>query len=358
MIKAAFYAPLKSPNSPVPSGDRAVARALRAAMANGGIATDLASELQTRDGFGDAKAQAQLVAQAEQEVHRLLKVGRDAGWAFWLTYHNYYKAPDLIGPEVSQALGIPYVLVEATRARKRLTGPWADFAARAERATDHAALVFYFTEHDEEALRTYGSPSQKLMHLRPFLPEHALPPETTRRDGLLSVGMFRKGDKLASYQLIADTLRLVKTPQWNLRIAGDGPERAQVQATMAPFGARVQLLGQQSASELEALYARASILFWPGVNEAFGMTYLEAQAAGLTVLAQDRPGVRDVLTPCAAYPVPESGAAAMAARLDMLLNSPKMVMKLGQSARRFVESRHLMTSAGRTLRAAIDEVLA
>ncbi len=50
MIKAAFYAPLKSPNSPVPSGDRAVARALRAAMTDGGIATDLASELQTRGG--------------------------------------------------------------------------------------------------------------------------------------------------------------------------------------------------------------------------------------------------------------------------------------------------------------------
>jgi hypothetical protein len=37
----------------------------------------------------------------------------------------YYKAPDWLGPRIAKALGIPYVLAEATHAPKRAGGPWA-----------------------------------------------------------------------------------------------------------------------------------------------------------------------------------------------------------------------------------------
>ena len=40
----------------------------------------------------------------------------------WLTYHSYYKAPDLIGPAVSKKLHIPYVIFQgiySTKVRKK-----------------------------------------------------------------------------------------------------------------------------------------------------------------------------------------------------------------------------------------------
>ncbi len=356
MIRAAFYAPMKSPNHPVASGDRAVARALLSALRAADISVDLASEVQIRDGAGDKQVQKELMRKAHREIKDLIPEGRARRWQVWITYHNYYKAPDLIGPSVCAALAIPYIQIESTRARKRLTGPWADFAGAAEAATDAAAVVFYFTLRDEEALVAYGPAEQRHIHLRPFLARDTLPDATTGQGFLLAVGMFRAGDKLASYELLADTLSQLSATDWHLEIAGDGPERARVETFMRSFGNKVRFLGALKETEMEKAYQRARILFWPGVNEAFGMTYLEAQATGLTVLAQDRPGVRDVLAPGAAYPSPENGSAALAARLDMLLCSPKMVMHLGQLARSYVGANHLMNRACETLGKTVREV--
>jgi len=357
VIKAAFYAPMKPPDHPVPSGDRAMARALLEALAAADVDTELASSVQLRDGEGSAARQAELAKIAQAEVARLLPIGRNKAWRLWITYHSYYKAPDLIGPAIARGLGIPYIQIEATRARKRLKGRWAAFAQAAEDATDDAAAVLYLTRQDEQALRSYRSTNQKLVHLRPFLARSDLPPMTTGTLAMLSVGMFRAGDKLASYQLIADTLGLVKTADWQLDIVGDGPERPAVEAMMAPFGDKVRFCGALDPADVGAAYGKAGLLFWPGVNEAFGMTYLEAQAAGLPVVAQDRPGVRDVLASGSAYPLPQTGAAGLAARIDLLLSTPKLTQHLSAAARNYVAQNHLLGAARDTLRHTIDEVL-
>ncbi|MEM9578643.1 MAG: glycosyltransferase family 4 protein [Pseudomonadota bacterium] len=357
MISAAFYAPMKSPNDPVPSGDRSMARALLQALAEAGLDTTLASELRSRDSKGNPARQAELMALAKLERERLVQQGRAAGWQLWISYHNYYKAPDLLGPATAAALGIPYVLIESTRARKRLDGPWARFARAAEAATDAAAIVFCLTEHDAEALHKYRPAGQVIAPLHPFLPVKALPPETTRESALLSVGMMRAGDKSASYGLIAETMAYVQKEAWHLMIAGDGPARAEVEQLMARFGTRVRFLGALSGKALQQAYGSAGLFFWPGVNEAFGMAYLEAQAAGLTVVAQDRPGVRDVLAPGASYPAVEQGPRALAARLDLLLASPKLTTCLGKAARAHVAKHHLLGPASARLKSVLSEVL-
>ena len=91
-MSIAFFAPLKAPSHAVPSGDRAVARALMAALEHSGYKIDLASELRIYDGIGDASVQTQLTQAADQEVHRLCAAPQAKTWTHWLTYHNYYKA--------------------------------------------------------------------------------------------------------------------------------------------------------------------------------------------------------------------------------------------------------------------------
>ena len=175
MMRLAFYAPLKPPDHPTPSGDRAMARGLMTALERTGAEVTLASTLRSRDGSGDAALQASLFAQAEEQIARLIPQGRRERWQAWVSYHNYYKAPDLIGPAVAAALGIPYLQVESTRARKRLAGPWADFAIAAESAADAAAVIFYVTARDAETLRRDAPTGQHLIHLRPFLCRDTLP---------------------------------------------------------------------------------------------------------------------------------------------------------------------------------------
>ena len=352
----AFYAPLKSPKHPVPSGDRAMARAILAALEYGGFAVSLVSELRIYDTSGDVGEQARLASAAKLEVARLLSDPAASLWRAWVTYHNYYKAPDLIGPAVCDALGIPYFQVESTRARKRLSGPWAEFAHAAEAASDAAHTIFYVTQRDAETLRRDAPDGQTLIHLPPFLARAAMPPESARTGPMLSVGMMRPGDKLASYRLIADTLaHLPQGLDWALEIAGDGPVRAEVADIMSSFGKRVTLLGALDAAPLEKAYARASLFFWPGVNEAFGLVYLEAQAAGLPVVTQDRPGVCDVVY--GRHPDPQEGPKAMAHQIAHLLSNDIERNQTGRAARNMVVSRHLIGAAAAKLKSVLGPVL-
>ncbi|MGR3760355.1 glycosyltransferase family 4 protein [Roseobacteraceae bacterium NS-SX3] len=351
--RVAFYAPMKSPRHPVPSGDREMARNLMAAIAAGGAQVDLVSELKTYDKHGDADLQAALHRQAAAEAGRLISGMPPVD--LWVTYHNYYKAPDLIGPAVGRARGIPYVQIESTRATSRLSGAWAGFARAAHEAADAAAAIFYLTANDLITLERERFGSQALVHLPPFLPLEELPAPSTLDGPMLTAGMMRPGDKLASYRIIADTLAHLDG-DWRLEIAGGGPARAEAEALMAPYGSRVAFLGELARADLSAAYRRASLFLWPGVNEAFGMVYLEAQAHGLPVVAQNRPGMRDVLAP-GCYPAPEDGPAALAAQAARLLGDAGERSRWGAAARAMIGARHLAPAATRRFWAAVRPLL-
>ncbi len=354
-MPVAFYAPMKPPGHPVPSGDRNMARAILAALSYAGADPVLASTLQTRDGRGDAARQRDLLQAAEAEVQRLIPVGSAAGWRAWVSYHNYYKAPDLIGPAVTKALGIPYLQIESTRARKRLQGPWAEFAQAAEDAADAADVIFYFTQHDAVALKHGASVLQRLIHLRPFIAQRPKPYAYAGKGPMLSVGMMRGGDKLASYQVIAETLAYLNGTDWHLDIAGDGPAQEQVETLMKPFGAQVKFLGACAPDQLQRAYENASLFFWPGVNEAFGMAYIEAQAAGLPIIAQDRPGVRDIL-PQGHYPSPDLGIAALADALQRNLDDPNTRLAASKASYANAIENHMLPAAAKTLALGLNAV--
>lgn len=351
MGRFAFYAPLKPPTHPTPSGDRQMARALMAALGD----VDLVSELRTYDGKGDAALQSSLQNHAEAEAKRL--IAQAPNWAAWITYHNYYKAPDILGPLVSRALNIPYIQIESTRSRKRLNGAWAKFSQLSEAAADQADLIFYFTDRDFEALDQLKPPHQTITKLHPFLPIKTLP-DAAPLDGktILTVAMLRAGDKQASYEIIANVLPRLTTSDWRLDIAGDGPAGDEIKARFAPFMHRVNFLGQLDQSSLTHAYHNAAALLWPGVNEAFGMVYLEAQAAGVPVVAQDRMGVRDVVQPDGLVPI-EQGAAGLAKALDDVLSSQTRAQIRAATARAFISQNHLLGSASQTLLNGIESCL-
>ncbi|WGI22243.1 glycosyltransferase [Amylibacter sp. IMCC11727] len=342
----AFYAPLKSPRHETPSGDRTIARGVMNALSAIGT-VDLVSELRSRDGAGDAAVQANLIEQANGEVERLINIG---GWDAWVTYHNYYKAPDLIGPAVCAALNIPYHVIEASRASKRLNGPWAAFAQRAEAACDAARVIYYFTQHDHFALNRDKPAEQSLLHLKPFLDQDDLPDPTVGKaaKALLAVGMFRHGDKLQSYTNLAAALHHVTTPDWTLAIVGDGTAEDAVRALFAPFGNKVSFLGKLPAEGVAQQMQKANVFVWPGVNEAFGMVYLEAQANGIPVVAEDRPGVRDVVGSASTL-TPQDDAQAFAAAIEAAFTNSMDA----NAHRNFISNAHLRGSAVQTLRSTL-----
>ena len=125
-MKIAFYAPLKAPDHPVPSGDRLIAGLLVRALERAGHEVALASRLRAFDGAGDRDRQRRLARIGRAEAQRLLDgwIGSPRAPRCWFTYHLYHKAPDWIGPRVSARLGIPYVVAEASYAPKQARGAW------------------------------------------------------------------------------------------------------------------------------------------------------------------------------------------------------------------------------------------
>ena len=358
MTGIAFYAPMKPPDDPVPSGDRTFARALMAALESAGLGeVRLTSVLRSRDGQGDQKIQDDILRAAELEIARLAS---EKPPSLWLTYHSYYKAPDLLGPVLARRWGIAYALVEATRASKRLHGPYARFAAAAESACDVANVIFYLTERDREALERGRPADQQLVLLRPFLNRETLEPAATSLPHdtirLLACAMFRPGDKLASYRALAAALGLTRSDAWTLAIIGDGPERIEVKELFSQFGSRVTFLGTVEHNHMAEQYRAADLLVWPGIGEAFGMVYLEAQAQGCPVLAEDRPGVREVVR-AGGWLVPPDDPAAFAKAIDRLARDAHARFEAGRRARAQIAADHLLGSARATLAAALRPLI-
>src|SRR5690348_4863029 len=125
-MRIAFYAPLKAPDHPVPSGDRQMSRLLIAALGRGGHEVEVASRLRTFIAEPSVAALSDLAQRADGEVMRLAGEWRaDGPPDLWFSYHPYYRAPDLIGPALCRQFGISYVTAEASYARKRDNTGWA-----------------------------------------------------------------------------------------------------------------------------------------------------------------------------------------------------------------------------------------
>lgn len=314
-MSIAFYAPMKPPGHPTPSGDRLMARLLLQALDHAGYPVFLASDWRSYDGKGDAQAQQDMAAFAPREAKRVMAVTRPK---LWFTYHCYYKAPDLIGPRVSKALGIPYVITEASRAKKRLGGPWDCFARAAEDAIDAANIIFAMTSYDRFALDRDRCDGQKIVDLPPFVDTSAIPRLTRTSDHvplrLLTVAMMRSGAKVESYRRLAASLKHITRP-YELTIVGDGPARSEVES-LFPDAAFTGALDEDG---VRAQYSKADIFVWPGVDEAYGMVYLEAQAHRLPVVAEDHPGPRSVVS---APLVPSNNPTAFAAAIERPQEDP------------------------------------
>jgi len=317
-VRIAFYAPLKAPGQGfAPSGDRRVAGLLMAALAHGGERVELVSTFRSYDADGDRERQQALRAQGETLGGALASQWRDLPPGerpdLWFTYHLYYKAPDWLGPIVAAALGIPYVIAEASYAAKRAGGPWVLGHESSAAAIRQAALLICPTRDDIAGLRELV-PQERILHLPPFVDLEPYRSAGAAREAnrarlarehkldagvpwIAVVAMMRHGDKLASYRALAATLARVADLPWRLVVVGDGPARADVRTALeSAVPGRALFLGEVKTRDIAQVYAACDLTVWPAINEAYGMALLEAQAAGLPVVSCASRGVPDVVT--------------------------------------------------------------
>lgn len=363
---------MKPADHRVPSGDRRMARLFLKALAAAGHEVQVASRFRAYEGGGNRARQRTLAARGRAEAKRLAdRYGRSRlAPELWFTYHLYHKAPDWLGPAVSKALGIPYVAAEASDAAKQGNGPWAAGYQAAADAIASAHTVIALTRHDMPGLGPRIGAGARLVFLPPFL--EALPAATSRararstlvaaldgldpdRPWLLTVAMMRPGDKLRSYRMLAATLRHLNDRSRQLIVVGDGAARNEVEACFAGIEG-VVFAGRRGPGFLKTARAAADIFPWPAVGEAYGMAILEAQAAGLPVVAGAARGVPDVVRDGhSALLAPPDQPEALARALDALLADPVLRATMGELAREFVTSERTLATTVPELNGILEE---
>ncbi len=365
-MKIAFTAPMKPLDDPTPSGDRTMGRLIVQALRHGGHEVRIASRFRSWRKHGADLPQAKNAAL--EEAKRVAEDWKHEGYVpdTFLTYHLYHKAPDWVGLTLANTFDLPYALVEASRAPKRSRGEWAFGFSAADDCLERADVVAALHRADAGCL----SPVLPKGHLRillPFIDEAPFlraAPETSETNGrhegplrLFCVGMMREGDKEASYRLLAEALKRLLHLNWHLTVAGDGPAGERIRALFPP--ARTTFLGAVPAKDMAGLYKGQDILVWPAIREAFGLAFLEAQAAGLAIVGGATFGVPDiVIDTVTGLLSPEGDVEGFAANLARLLEDPALVRRMGAAARHHIETQHSLAAGSRRLDKLLETALA
>lgn len=353
-MKVAFYAPLKSPHHPVPSGDRLMARQLIECLERLGHGADVVSDLRAFIAKPeDVAGHDALASKAKAEVARIGALWRREGAPdIWFCYHPYYKSPDLIGPELCADFHVPYVTVEASYSSRRNIGVWSGMQGHVLRSVRQASVNICLTARDREGLQAVA-PDVTVAGLKPFIDTAAFldvvpTPEPSR---LVTVAMMRAGDKFSSYEALAQALRLLPDSGWRLSVVGDGPMRDDVRALFANFPeGQIEWLGQKEPGEVASILAGSALYVWPGCGEAYGLAYLEAQAAGVPVVAWATAGVPEVVAGGATGILTAEGdIEAYASAISGLLKHAEERYRMAANARMRVARDHSLDAASRAL---------
>ncbi len=370
--KIAFFAPIKPPDHPIPSGDRLIAGNLIKAMTLGGHKVKLASRYICYSKRSGAEHLETRKNGAIDEVRRIIQefeaLPEQDRPEIWLTYHPYCKAPDWIGPAVSKHFGIPYITIESARTGQGGPGDeWRDWRNEAQAGIIAADLHLVFKPTDRAYLEKLGV-GDKIRDLAPFvdldivsggsanrLPAHW----NTDTPVLVTAGMMRKGKKDQNFFILAEMLKGLAHQNWNLIVIGGGPQEAAIKQAFEFFpNDQVLWTGQISHDQVLGWMRAGNIFVWPGWKEPIGMVYLEAQAQGLPVIAYESMGVPLVVThEKTGLLAPEGDVTRMRENLLRLATDPDLRSQMGKAAMERVAAVHSLEAAASTISAAICELL-
>lgn len=364
--RIAFYAPLKPPSHPIPSGDREIARNLIKALRLCGYEVKVATEAisyQKRPSRELFEARRDTCTAERDRLLAEWRAAPETAPNLWFTYHPYCKSPDWIGPAVSKALAIPYVTAEACRTRQATDADWHDARSTVQKAVTSADVNFCLKKSDHDYLATFLPDMSSVVPLKPFIDDQAGDAAAALlfangEPVLVAVGMMRPGAKMHSYAALADTLRGLPG-RWNLLLIGDGPGRSEIEtlfAFLAPD--RLHLAGAVPHHEVRAWLEAGDIFVLPGIGEAIGMAFLEAQAAGLPVIAFATAGVPEVVGKQSALLAPAGDTGALRDHIETLVADAALRQRMGAAARAHVAANHSIRAAAETIRHSLDPLLA
>ena len=191
--------------------------------------------------------------------------------------HAHYAAP--AGDAVRRArLGVPLVVSVHGGDVLGLIEQWEGGPAVVQTALGAARLTLANSAGIARRCEALGAREVRVVHLGTDLPAATTHDATT----LVTVGNLiarkRHADVLRALWLLRD-----EYPELRWVIAGDGPERPALERLAAELGlaGRVEFRGALAPDAALATARAGGVFVLPSIDEAFGVSYIEAMAGGI-----------------------------------------------------------------------------
>ncbi len=228
-----------------------------------------------------------------------------------------------------------------------------------------ARLTLAGSEGSAELARAHGACETRVVHLGAELPERGRgqmyrAPQRSQAPTLVTVG------DLAPRKRHADVVRalavlLPRHPDLRYLIVGDGPERTPLEglASRLCVADRVEMAGRLAPQEALARARTCTIFVMPSTEEAFGVAYLEAMAAGVPAIGcRGEPGPEEIAAAGDGFLlVPPGDVERLSQRIDELLCDPQRLRYCGQHARETIAAHFTWERCGQQTLAAYADAL-
>jgi teichuronic acid biosynthesis glycosyltransferase TuaC len=222
----------------------------------------------------------------------------------------------------------------------------------------HARLVLANSAGTARRCYDRGARDVQVVHLGTDPPAAPAPAPATPTLVTVAnlIGRKRIADVIRAMALLAG-----EWPQLRHVIVGDGPERAALEALATSLGVadRVAFLGRLTPDDAVATARRASLFVLPSIDEAFGVAYVEAMAAGVPAIGcRGEDGPEEIAAAGGGIElVAPRDPSALASVVNALLSDGARLDRLGASARETVLGSFTWERCGRQTVAAYEEVL-
>jgi len=242
-----------------------------------------------------------------------------------LTFQHY---GNIFGAPAGRLAGVPVIIANHVSAPATVSS-----AARSiDKALGLLGVYDVITVNSNETWRNYQAYPERyrrhLVHVPHGFEDKSV--EIGRQEaravfglptGVALIGSVARLHRLK--QLDAAVAVVARRPALHLAIAGRGPDEERLRAMARDLGVanRVHLVGDMPPKKIGVFLAGLNAFVSPSTAETFGLAAVEAAQAGIPVVANDLPVLREVLTvggePCALF----ANAADIddfAAKIDMI----------------------------------------